>query len=92
MARLLLPDKTDISFVNDYKGAELSYSTYSDGMAARSKCALGRAPARLLRLLWARLVALVGSTHSQGEPKPLGAQPLPRVLELAAAGATEGSD
>ena len=29
---------------------------------------------------------------SQGEPKPLGAQPLPRVLELAAAGATEGSD
>ena len=32
MARLLLPDKTDISFVNDYKGAELSYSTYSDGM------------------------------------------------------------
>jgi len=32
VARLLLPDKTDISFVNDYKGAELSYSTYSDGM------------------------------------------------------------
>ena len=37
-----------------------------------------------LRLLRARLVALAGSTHSQGEPRPLGTQPLPRVLELAA--------
>ena len=29
-------------------------------------------------------MALPGSTHSQGEPRPLGAQPLPRVLERAA--------
>eukprot|EP00964_Phaeocystis_antarctica_P107898 scaffold72557_cov70-Phaeocystis_antarctica.AAC.1 len=32
----------------------------------------GRAPARPLRLLTAHLVALPGSTHSQGEPRPLG--------------------
>ena len=45
--------------------------------AACSKRPLGSAPARLLRLLRARLAALC----SQGEAGPLGAQPLPRVLE-----------
>ena len=42
----------------------------------------GRAPARLLRLLRARLVALGGSALPGGEANPLGAQPVPRVLEL----------
>ena len=45
---------------------------------------LGSAPARLLCLARARLAALAGSTHSQDEASPLGAQPLPRVLEVAA--------
>ena len=37
-----------------------------------------------MRLLGARLVALAGSTPPRGEPRPLGAQPQPRVLELDA--------
>jgi len=37
---------------------------------ACSKCPAGRGPARPLRLLRARLLALAGSTHSQGEPRP----------------------
>ena len=37
-----------------------------------------------MRLLGARLVALAGSTPPRGEPRPLGAQPQPRVPELAA--------
>ena len=45
---------------------------------------LGSAPARLLCLLRARL-ALWAARHSQEEAGPsLGAQPLPRALELAA--------
>ena len=44
---------------------------------------LGSAPARLLCLLKAR-PALWAARHTQGEAGPLSAQPLPRVLELAA--------
>ena len=44
----------------------------------------GSAPARLLCLLRARLAALAGSACPRKETGPLGAQPLPRVLELAA--------
>ena len=50
---------------------------------AWSKCPLGSGPARLLRLLRARLAALGGSALPGAEARPLGAQPLPRVLELA---------
>ena len=49
---------------------------------AWSECSLGSAPARLLRLLRARVVALGGSTL--GEASPLGVQPPPRVREPAA--------
>ena len=85
VARLLLPDKTDISFVNDYKGAELSYSTYSDGMAACSKCPPLAGPqlvpcassGRAWRLCW--LDTLPGRARA-GE----SSSPPPRVLELAA--------
>ena len=52
--------------------------------AAWPESPFGRAPARLLRLLRARLAALAGSARSQGEAGPLGAQPPPRVRELAA--------
>ena len=49
---------------------------------------LGSAPARLLRLLRARLAALAGSAlpgeRPAGRSTSLGARPLPRVLELAA--------
>ena len=45
---------------------------------------LGSAPARLLCLLRECLAALGSSALSQDEAGPLGAQPLPRVLELAA--------
>ena len=48
------------------------------------KCSLGGAPARLLRLLGARLAALGGSALPGGEADPLGALPPPRVLERAA--------
>ena len=59
------------------------------GLAAWSKCPLGSAPARLLLcLLRARLVAQ-GGVHSQEEAGPQGAQPLPRVLELAASKAAD---
>ena len=44
--------------------------------------ALGSAPARLSRLLWA-------VWHSQEEAGPPGAQPLPRVLERAASKAAD---
>ena len=44
----------------------------------------GGAPARLLRLLRARPAALGSSALPGEEASPLGAQPLPRVLELAA--------
>ena len=47
---------------------------------------LGSAPARLLRLLRGRLAALAGSALPGERPAgPLGARPLPRLLELAAA-------
>ena len=45
---------------------------------------LGSAPARLPRLLKARLTALAGPAPPGERPNPPGAQPLPRVLELAA--------
>ena len=45
---------------------------------------LAGAPARPLRLLRARLAALDSSALPGGEAGPLRAQPLPRVLELAA--------
>ena len=45
---------------------------------------LGSAPARLLRLFRAGLAQLWATRHSQGEAGPLGARPLPRVLEPAA--------
>ena len=54
------------------------------GMAARSKCPLGRAPARSLRLPRARLAALSTSALPGKDP-----QPLPRVLELAASKAAD---
>ena len=47
------------------------------------KCPFGSAPARLLHLLRARLAALGGPALPRGEAGPLGAQPLPRLLELA---------
>ena len=45
---------------------------------------LGSASARLPRLLKARLTALAGPALPGERPNPPGAQPLPRVLELAA--------
>ena len=51
------------------------------------KVPFGRAPARFLRLLGARLAALDG-VHSQEEAGAQGAQPLLRVLELAASTAS----
>ena len=54
------------------------------GDPAWSKCRPGSAPARLLRLLSTRLVALGGAAPPVGEAEPLGAQPLPRMLERAA--------
>ena len=51
---------------------------------AWSKCPLGRAPARLLHLLRARLAALGSSALPGKDP-----QPLPRVLELAASKAAD---
>ena len=56
--------------------------------AAWSKCTLGRAPARLLCLLRARLAA--PARHAQGEAGLLGA-PLPRVLERAASKAADST-
>ena len=53
------------------------------GGAAWSKCSLGGAPARLLRLLRARLAALDDVPSQGGEAVSPGAQTLPRVLELA---------
>ena len=47
------------------------------------------APAWLLCLLRARLAALAGSALPGREAAPLGAQPLPRVLELAASKAAD---
>ena len=102
VARLLLPDKTDISFVNDYKGAELSYSTYSDGMAARSngrapsKRPLGSAPARQ-RPSSAPAPpqdapggsGWLDALPSQGEPEPPSAQPDRRVLGAAGSEAAD---
>ena len=57
--------------------------------AAWSKCLLGRAPARLLRLLRACLAALDSSALPGREAGPLGAQPLPRILERAASRAAD---
>ena len=55
------------------------------GPTAGSNCpSLGSAPARLLRLLRARLAAPGSSALPGEEAGPPGAQPLPRVLELAA--------
>ena len=56
---------------------------------------LGIAPARLLRLLRARLAALDGSAlPGRGRPtgRPAIAQPLPRVLGLAASKAAPSAD
>jgi hypothetical protein len=58
------------------------------GVAAWSKCSLGGAPARLLRLLghaWRRWAA----RHSQEEDGPLGAPPPPRVLQRATSQAAD---
>ena len=57
----------------------------------RSNARLGRAPVRLLRLLGACLVALGSQTLPSEVTGPLGARPLPRVLELAASQAA-GAD
>ena len=59
---------------------------YEEGQRGQI-CPLGSTRARLLRLLRPRLVALGGSTlPGQRGVRPLGAQPLPRVLlELARA-------
>ena len=60
---------------------------YEEGLRGQI-CPLGSTRARLLRLLRPRLVALGGSTlpGQRGGVRPLGAQPLPRVLlELARA-------
>ena len=56
----------------------------AEGNAAWSKCSLGSACARRLRLLRARLAALGSSALPGREAGPVSAQPLPRVLELAA--------
>jgi hypothetical protein len=53
-------------------------------MAAWAKVPPGRAPARLPCLLGFCLAALGALIRSQGEPRPLGSQAPPRVLELAA--------
>ena len=53
------------------------------GAASLSKCCLGSAPARLLHLSKARLVALA-ARHSKEEAQPLEFQPPPQVLERAA--------
>jgi|TARA_B110000196_G_C20957304_1_gene572224 hypothetical protein len=50
------------------------------GMAACSKCLLGSARGRLLRLFRSRLAAPGGYRHPDREAKSLGAQPLPFVL------------
>ena len=77
-----------VSYADRVQGVRLQAKAYdlvarlNDGKAAWSKCLLGSTPARLLRLLRARLVALGGSPL-QEEADPLGAQPLPRVLEPA---------
>ena len=56
-----------------------------DGSAAQSQCRpWQRCLARLLRLLGAGLAASGSLAHPLGSAHPLGAQPLPRVLELAA--------
>ena len=55
-----------------------AYSAAQQGQASP----LGSAPARLLQLIRARLVAPSGP-QCPGESVPLGDQPLPRVLELA---------
>ena len=61
------------------------------GAAAQSKCSSWQRPSSAPVPFRARLVALAGSTHSQGEPGPLGAQPMPRVLELAASKAADST-
>jgi hypothetical protein len=60
------------------------------GNTARSKCPLGSAPARLLRLLRARLAAL-GSSALPGVEGPAhwAPSPLPRLLERAASNAAD---
>ena len=60
----------------------LAWAQLWRGMA--KVCHLGIAPARLVRLLRARLAAPGGSRRPGREAHPLGAQPLPRVLERAA--------
>ena len=65
------------------KRAESALLARSGTTAWQSKCPLGRAPARPLRLLRARLAA-VGSLALLGRAGPPGAQPLPRLLEPAA--------
>ena len=60
----------------------LAWAQLWRGMA--KVCLLGIAPARLLRLLRARLAAPGGSRRPGREAHPLGAQPLPRVHERAA--------
>ena len=55
-----------------------------------SNCPLSRAPARLLRLLRARLAAL-GSAALPGRGRPTGCQQLPRVLERLASKAADGT-
>ena len=54
------------------------------------KCPLGSAPARLLCASSGRTLRLWElARHSQGEAQPLGAQPLPRLLERAASKAAD---
>ena len=63
--------------------------TLADGIEPAALQHGQNAPARLLRLHRARLAALGGSAHPGQEAGPLGAQPLPRVLELAASKAAD---
>ena len=64
---------------------ELGDHQGGEGVPAWSKCSLGSAPARLLFVLRALLAALGGSVlPGRGRPSGRSAQPLPRVLELAA--------
>eukprot|EP00964_Phaeocystis_antarctica_P122989 scaffold86656_cov48-Phaeocystis_antarctica.AAC.1 len=76
-------------------GCSLGYIGLQPGMgdadvaAAWSRCRLGSAPARLLRLLR----AAPGGSGQLGTPSraagPLGAQPRPRALERAASSAAD---
>ena len=70
------------------KRRQLKELGLSNALQHRQSASLGSAPARLLRLFRARLAAL-GSSALAGSGRPTGAQPLPRVLELAASKAAD---